>query len=409
MIQIAQREVWITGVGAVSAAGCGAEPMGRALRGARSCVRPLAALGGVPAGAAAEFAAGRQARHLDRSGAMFLAVAEEAWRGAGLEAPDPERCAVIEGGSLGPMAELLSVQRSRRARAPGPTGRPRDLVRFMPGAGGVAFAGIRGLRGPVLQLSAGSASAACAIALGADMIVAGSADVVVAGGAECPLQEDIVASFAAAGIAATEGSTACRPFDRRRRWTVLGEGAGALVLESPSRARARGAAPIAILAGWGIAGESHDAVRPDPRGIAVREAVRRALGALDPARIRWIKAHGTGTRLGDAAEYRGLAALLGGLRRIPVVSLKPLLGHCLGSSAALEAVAVTLAVRDGIIPATLGTEEVDGEFRELRLGTRAAPCQPGPVLALTEGFGGRCVALLLAPTPTPPTSAGAAR
>jgi 3-oxoacyl-[acyl-carrier-protein] synthase II len=409
MIRIPQPEVWITGVGAVSAAGCGAERLGRALGGARSCVRPIAALGGVPAGAADEFAAGPAAHHLDRSGAMFLAVAEEAWRHAGLESPDPERCAVIEGGSLGPMAELLAVQRSRHARAPGPSGRPRDLVRFMPGAGGVAFAGIHGLRGPVLQLSAGSASAACAIALGADMIVAGSADVVVAGGAECPLQEDIVASFGAAGIAAMDGATACRPFDRRRRRTVLGEGAGALVLESPSRARARGAAPIAILAGWGVAGESHDAVRPDPSGIAVLEAARRALGSTEPARIRWIKAHGTGTRLGDAAEYRGLAALLDDLRRIPVVSLKSLLGHCLGASAAVEAVAVTLTLEDGVVPATLGTEEVDGEFLELRVGTRTGECSPGPVLALTEGFGGRCVALLFAPPSTPPISAGAAR
>jgi 3-oxoacyl-[acyl-carrier-protein] synthase II len=328
---------------------------------------------------------------------MFRTAAEEAWRSSGLESPDPERCAVIEGGSLGPMAELLAAQRTRSARAPGPVGRPLDLVRFMPGAGGVAFAAARGLRGAVLQLSAGSASAACAIALAADQITAGSVDVVVAGGAECPLQEDIVASFAAAGLAATDGSMACRPFDRRRRRTVLGEGAGALVLESPARARARGATPIAILRGWGLAGESHDAVRPDPRGTVVREATRRALGDHDPSRVGWIKAHGTGTRLGDAAEYHGLAAAMGGaLPRIPVTSLKPLLGHCLGASAAVEAVATALALQEGFVPATLGTEEVDGKFRDLRVATRRVDSRPGPVLALAEGFGGRCVALLFA-------------
>jgi 3-oxoacyl-[acyl-carrier-protein] synthase II len=86
------------------------------------------------------------------------------------------------------------------------------------------------------------------------------------------------------------------------------------------------------------------------------------------------------------------------LRRIPVVSLKSLLGHCLGASAAVEAVAVTLTLEDGVVPATLGTEEVDGEFLELRVGTRTGECSPGPVLALTEGFGGRCVALLFAPS-----------
>jgi 3-oxoacyl-(acyl-carrier-protein) synthase len=267
----------------------------------------------------------------------------------------------------------------------------------MPGAGGVAFAGARGLRGPVLQLSAGSASAACAIALAADRIATGDVDVVVAGGSECPLQEDIVASFAAAGLAATDESIACRPFDRRRRRTVLGEGSGALVLESSAHARARGAAPITILEGWGSAGESHDTVRPDPRGTVVRDAARRAMGNRDPAALAWIKTHGTGTRLGDAAEYHGLAAAMGGaLSQIPVTSLKPLLGHCLGASAAVEAVAATLVFEERFVPATLGTEEVDGKFGELRVATGPLDRGPGPVLALAEGFGGRCVALLLA-------------
>ncbi|HET9332069.1 MAG TPA: beta-ketoacyl synthase N-terminal-like domain-containing protein [Gemmatimonadota bacterium] len=398
MKRIRDRAVWITGLGAVTAAGCGTERLGRALRGARSCVRPFASLGGVPAGVAGEFTAGPECRHLDRSAAMFLTSAEEAWLSSRLESPDPERCAVIEGGSLGPMAELLAAQRARSSRAPGPVGRPLDLVRFMPGAGGVAFAGARGLRGPVLQLSAGSASAACAIALAADRIVAGEVDVAVAGGSECPLQEDIVASFAAAGLAATDESIACRPFDRRRRRTVLGEGAGSLVLESPAHARSRGAAPIAILEGWGSAGESHDTVRPDPRGTVVRDAARRALGNRDPAALAWIKTHGTGTRLGDAAEYRGLvAAMDGALPRVPVTSLKPLLGHCLGASAAVEAVALMLVIRERFVPVSLGTEEVDGKFPDLRVATGQLECGPGPVLALAEGFGGRCVALLLAP------------
>ncbi len=391
------REVWVTGVGAISAAGGGAARLRGALRRERSCVRPVAALGGAPA-AAVEFTPGPAARHLDRSGAMFLAAAEEAWRHAGLEAPDSERCAVLEGGSLGAMAELLDAQRARRARASEPAGRPSDLVRFMPGAGGVAFARTHGLRGLVLQLSAGSASAACAIALAADQIVAGSVDVAVAGGAECPLQTDIVASFAAAGIAVTDAGETCRPFDRRRRRTVLGEGAGALALEAPAHARARGAVPVAILAGWGQAGESHGCVRPDPRGVGVRLAARRALLGRDPAVIGWIKAHGTGTRLGDAAEYRGLVGLLDGrLARVPVTSLKPALGHCLGASAAVEAVAVILALCDGFVPATLGTEEIDDSFPELTVPNRALESRGACVLSLSESFGGRCAALLFSP------------
>jgi 3-oxoacyl-[acyl-carrier-protein] synthase II len=90
----------------------------------------------------------------------------------------------------------------------------------------------------------------------------------------------------------------------------------------------------------------------------------------------------------------------GTLPRIPVTSLKPLLGHCLGASAAVEAVALILVLRDRFVPATLGTEEVDGNFPDLRVATSPLECGPGPVLALAEGFGGRCVALLLAP-PSP--------
>ncbi|HUP20675.1 MAG TPA: beta-ketoacyl synthase N-terminal-like domain-containing protein, partial [Gemmatimonadota bacterium] len=245
---------------------------------------------------------------------------------------------------------------------------------------------------PVLHLSAGSASAGCAIAFAADRVASGAADVAVAGGAECPLHEDILASFVAAGIAAAP----CRPFDRRRRGTVLGEGAGAIVLESEPAARRRGARPLAVLVGWGAAGEDGSRVRPDPDGTAVHEACRAALEGRDPASLGWIKAHGTGTLLGDAAEYRGLASLLGRrLDEVPVTSLKSSLGHCLGASGAVETVGSVLALRAGLVPATVGTTRPDPAMPGLAVATRPVERETGAALLLFESFGGRCTALLV--------------
>lgn len=381
--------VWITGLGAVTAAGPDAASLGRAMREGRAAVRPLPGTG-TDGGRVDAFRRGREARHLDRSGAMMLAAAEEAWEAAGAPAADPARCTVVEGSSLGPMSDLLTAYAARRGRRSGGVGRPLDLVRYMPGAGGLAFARRHGLRGPVLHLSAGSASAGCAIAFAADRVATGAADVAVAGGAECPLQDDILASFATAGVTGAP----CRPFDARRRGTVLGEGAGALVLESEAAARRRGVRPLAILSGWGTAGEDASRTRPDPRGTAVREAARLALGGRDPRGLGWIKAHGTGTLHGDAAEYHGLAGLLGpDLSSVPVTSLKSSLGHCLGASGAVETVASILAMEAGMVPGTLGTTRADPTMPGLSLATAPLRGRSGAALLLFESFGGRCTAL----------------
>ena len=133
---------------------------------------------------------------------------------------------------------------------------------------------------------------------------------------------------------------------------------------------------------------------PDPSGRGVVASVRQALQDVWPDEIGWIKTHGTGTRLNDAAEYRGLAALFGErLREIPLTSLKPMLGHCLGACGAVEAVAAILALGRGFIPRTLGTGSVDPEFAGCRVATRVESRLAETILLLFESFGGRCAAL----------------
>ncbi len=394
------RMVWVTGLGAVTGAGVGTAPLLDALRAGRSSVRPVAELGGLPAARAPDPPRDRRARHLERSAALFLAAAQEAWRDAGLgdegaAVSDPARCGVIEGSSLGPLADALETLRARLATGDGAL-RPSGLVRFMTGAGGAALAHCHRLRGPVLHLSAGSVSAACAIGEAFQKIAAGLADVVVAGGAECPLQRDVIEHFRLAGILATpiDGESACRPFDARRTGTVLGEGAGVLVLEDAGHAARRGARPRAVVSGFGLTCEAFSMISPEPGGAGVAESVRAALGARPPDAIGWIKAHGTGTKLNDAAEVRGIASVFGTrLGEVPLTSLKPALGHALGASGAVEAVAALLALEAGFVPPTLGTESLDPELPPCRVALSAEPSDAREALLLSESFGGRCAAL----------------
>jgi 3-oxoacyl-(acyl-carrier-protein) synthase len=398
----AANEVWVTGIGVVSAAGIGTDALRCLIGRSATGVEPQSVLGGRPAGLAPTPPPTGWTRRLDRSARLFAVACEGAWEDAGLSGTTGglDRCGVIEGSSLGPMSGLLAEHRGSRAGAGSArsgSGRASHLVRFMSGAGGAAFAQRHGLAGPVFALSAGSVSAAFAMAEAWWKLAFDLVDVVVVGGCEAPLDPEVVACFDAAGVLApVDAVPPCRPFDRDRCGTVLGEGAGALVLERAEHARRRGAAPRAVLAGVGASCESHSAVAPDPTGIGVARAVRAALGETDPAEIGWIKAHGTGTPANDAAECRGLAAALGpSLEHSWLTSLKPALGHCLGASAAVEAVAAVLALEDGLVPATLGTTRVDPGLLGCAVATTIREDPRPAALLLAESFGGRCAALVL--------------
>jgi len=133
---------------------------------------------------------------------------------------------------------------------------------------------------------------------------------------------------------------------------------------------------------------------PDPAGTGVIAAVTQALRAISPGDVDWIKAHGTGTAMNDAAECRGLATVFGpALARVPLTSLKPMLGHSLGASGAVETVAVVLALQEDLVPPTLGTECPDPALPPCRIALRGERLAARRVLLLSESFGGRCAAL----------------
>ncbi len=389
------RQVCITGIGAITAAGHGVDALRTMLLTGATRVRPAAELGGLPVGRAPEHMRCRDARRLDRSGALFLAAAKEAWESARLETTDLDltRCAVIDGSSLGVMADLLEAHRDRLHRGDG-LPHPSGLVRFMAGAGGAAFAHAYGLQGTVIHVSGGCVSSTYAITEAIQKIANDGADVVIAGGAECPLQRDIVDTFRAAGILAHANDGVCKPFDGRRCGTVLGEGAGVLVLESEEHARRRRATPVASISGFGANCEAYSMTAPQPDGTGVAIAIRQALSDTPTDSVGWIKTHGAGTKLNDAAECRGLAAVFGTrLPDIPITALKPMTGHCLGASGAVESVAGLIALQEGVIPPTLGTEQIDETLPSCTVVTRLQRSTATTILMLTASFGGRYAAI----------------
>lgn len=391
--------VCITGLGAVTASGMGAPALRDAMLRMQSGVAPCPALHGAAGAVAPALERTAATRRLDRSAALFFAAAEEGWRDAGLDdaAIDRDRCAVIEGSSLGPMTDLLTTHRARLAEGERWRAKPSGLVRFMPGAGGSAFGQTHDLHGLVYHLSAGSVSATLAIAEAFHKVTSGAASWAVAGGAECPLDADVADNFRAAGLLASDrGCGTCRPFDRRRSGTLLGEGAGVLILESLEHAATRGAHVYALVTGTGFSSEGYSMTAPDPEGAGVTAAIRTALREARATRVDWIKTHGTGTPAGDAAECRGVAAVFGsGLRDIPLTGLKSTVGHCLGASGAVEAVAAALALDGGFVPATLATKEIDPELPPCRVVTQVEESPAETVLLLAESFGGRCAAVVL--------------
>ena len=388
-------EVWVTGIGAHTAAGSGAEALRIGMRRERCLTASVPEWGGAVVARAPDPVIDRQNRRLDRSSQFFLAAAREAWGQADLGGRpyDPDRIAVIDGSSLGPMADMLAIERERARQDFRQRINPTQLIRMMFGAGGASFAQEIGAHGAVFALSAGSTSGALAIVEGWAKIRCGLADVVVAGGAEAPLDPEILAAFGSAGIlAAIDQEMACRPFDITRCGTVLGEGAGVVVLENAAHARRRGAAPLAVLAGGGVSGEEGSMTAPDPRGAGIQRAVGAALAGSEPRRVGWIKAHGTGTKLNDAAEC---CALTGTLEGVPIGSLKPMLGHCLGASGAIELVATVIAISDREIPPTLGTTRVDPALGQRRVVLERETLRGSLALLLSQSLGGRCAALVL--------------
>lgn len=296
---------------------------------------------------------------------------------------------------VGTQGDFTGVTRYWRARAAGgepPS--PRDLARSVPGELAHRLGEEFGLGSPRIAFVSGCVASSTAIVHAARLIAAGGADVVVCAGAYV-VEEEFFAKFDSGRAFSRDG--AVRPFAADRGGLLLGDGAAALVVESAGHAAEREAAVLARIAGYGWSDDAFHQCRPHPEGDGLATAIGQALGRAEvPARqVGYVNAHGTGTRVGDAAEARALHKAFGGdLAGVPVSSTKSTTGHLLEAAGIVEAVICLLALADGVLPPTAGLDRPDPacELDHVRSPRRS---RPRYVLSLNSAFGGANTALLL--------------
>ena len=414
----AGREVWITGLGLVTAIGTGVEAFGAGLRAARSPVRRIDRFDPSPfrsqvAAQVDDFEPtdhmdAQTARRLDRFSRFGLAAGRLALADAGLVpgqggSADPARTGIYLGSALGGIAfaeEQHERYMARGIRAVSPT-----LALAVFGGAAPANIGIDlGVRGPILSTANSCASGAVAIGEAFGAIRSGTVDAAIAGGVECPLSP---LSFGAFDIirALSSGSNdrperASRPFDAARDGFVMGEGAALLVLETGDVARRRSARPYAAVLGYGATSDAHHMVQPRPDGVEAARAATIALADAGVAaeEIDYVNAHASSTPIGDVAEARALALALGSrAASVPVSATKGYTGHPLGATGAIEAAICALAIRDGWAPPTVNLDDPDPAVSALLPGLLASG-RAGTyrhVLTTSFGFGGLNAALVL--------------
>jgi len=381
------ERIVITGLGIMSAAGRGLDATRAALREGRSGLGSLTLFDSTRCG---HFPVGEVraeeglAQAPSRTVALALPSLRDAWAQAGLGDGDRAETALCFGTCVGGMPETeevvgkLVAGEETDARGEGVWGRHEC------GATTAYLARELGLEGPSLTLSTACSSSAQALAAAADLLAAGEARMALAGGVDaiCRLTLHGFASLLAMD---PEG---CRPFDTRRAGMSLGEGAAFCVLEREEDALARGARPLAALAGFANTCDAHHPTAPHPEGEGAQRAMVLALerAGWAPESVDYVNAHGTGTRDNDLAEGHALRRVFAGSVP-PFSSTKRTFGHTLAAAGAIETVVSVLALRDGLLPGNPGFGEADPEIglEPLRETTDATVRR---VLSNSFGFGG---------------------
>jgi 3-oxoacyl-[acyl-carrier-protein] synthase II len=407
--------VFVTGMGVVSPIATGRVDFEKALLEGRSGAAPVTLFDtrSLDRNVACEvkgfrprdFLTAAEARHAGRCSAMVIAATRMAIEQAGI-APEllgTERTAVIVGTTMGEaniLGELesawihdgLDAISSLKITRYGTTLLPIHVARAI------------GSRGMVQTLPAACAAGNYAIGFAADQIRGGRADVAVAGAAEI-IEKLEFCGFVRLGAVAPER---CQPFDKNRRGLLLGEGAGMFILESEEHMVRRGATPLAEVGGYGLACDAHHITRPHPDGAGSIDAMRAAIesSGITPDDVDFINAHGTATVANDAVEAKVIRTIFGD-RRIPVSSIKSMVGHCMGASSAIEAVSCILTIQSGVYPPTIGFEEQDPEIDLDVIANKPAKGKADIVLNNALAFGGYDAVLTLARPGVLPDTTGA--
>jgi len=327
---------------------------------------------------------------LDRFAQFAVTAADEALAMAGPGAG--AGAGVIIGSAAGGIATwedgYRAVFAEGRNRVP-----PFVVPRLMLNAPASHISMRHGLTGPAFAVSSACASSNHAIGLAFRMIRDGQVPAMLAGGAEAMLCFGGIKAWEGLRVLSPDG---CRPFDATRNGMVMGEGAAILVLEEAGRARARGARVLAEIAGFGMTADAGDIVVPTGPGAVA--AMRAALdeAGLAPEEVGYVNAHGTGTQVNDRIEAAAIRAVFGAAAgSVMVSSTKAMHGHAIGATGAIEILACLLALRDGIVPPTLGLTAPDPacDLNHVANDARRAPV--GAALSNAFAFGGLNAVLAL--------------
>lgn len=347
----------------------------------------------------------KESRKLDPSTQYAMVAADEAivHSGLALDKVNPDRVGVIWGSGIG---GLLTFQEEVKGFAKG-DGTPRFNPFFIPkmipdiSAGHISIK--YGFRGPNYAVVSACATSTHAIYDAYTHLRLGKADVFVTGGSEAAVCEAGVGGFNAMKALSERNDspeTASRPYDKDRDGFVLGEGAGALILEEYEHAKARGAKIYGEIIGGGMSGDAYHITAPHPEGAGITKVMQYALddAGLQAADIDYINTHGTSTPLGDIGEIKAIQQVFGAhAAKINISSTKSMTGHLLGAAGAIEAIACLLAINEGIVPPTINhfTDD-DGLDASLNLTFNKAQKRNVDIaLSNTFGFGGHNASIII--------------
>ncbi|MED3572740.1 beta-ketoacyl-ACP synthase II [Cytobacillus praedii] len=343
-----------------------------------------------------------EARRLDRFSQFSLAAAEQAWADSKLDSNhiDAERLGVYVGSGIGGIETL--IENIDALRQKGPRRVSPSLVPAMISNAAAAQISIKwNAMGPSMSPVSACAIGNTSIGEAFRLIRSGEVDVMFAGGTEAAITDLSIASFGNATALSTRNddpTKASRPFDESRDGFVMSEGAGILILESLSHALSREAKIYAEIIGYGASSDAHHIVATHPEGKGAYLAMRSSLknANLSPDEIDVISAHATSTKVGDISETMAIKQLFGKQAyQIPVTANKSMLGHMLGAAGGVEAIALAMSLKNGIIPPTINLENPDPlcDLDYVSSGARQVKINTG--LSNSFGFGGHNAAIVL--------------
>jgi 3-oxoacyl-[acyl-carrier-protein] synthase II len=332
------------------------------------------------------------ARRMDRSTQLGVIAVKEAWSDAGSPDIDKERLGVFFGTGIGGLSTVLEQYDILNSRGPDRVN-PMTVPMIMPNSA-AAMVGLEvGARAGVHSPVAACATSAEAIAGALEMIRNNRADIVVAGGTEACVNRLAIAAFASMRALSTrndEPQLASRPYDIDRDGFVMGEGAGALILEEEEHAIRRGAKIYGVVSGAGMSSDGYHIAAPEPEGAGASRAMKFALKDANAkaSDVCHINAHATSTPVGDIAEYKAMRSALGeALDNVVVTATKSMTGHLLGGAGAVESVFTIMGLKEGLIPPTLNLNNQDPEIQVNVAKNVPFKLASGANFALNNSFG----------------------